>query len=167
MGFAIPINDVIDLLDDLMTYGFVNSGYLGVSVSDASNYGTIPGAYGEEVVSGYAAHRAGLRPGDIIMAMGEYDVRNVSELTRTLRKFAPGDTTTITVCRGGRDLTLEITLDEKPADSNSQTTPTLPTTPPAENEWDYWYEYLKPFFGEDKGQSYDEWFEQFKEHFGQ
>ena len=175
VGFAIPINDVVDLLDDLMTYGVVNSGYLGVSVSDmdpeaATYYGVPRGARVEEVVPGYSADRAGLQVKDIIVALGEYKVRTVSELTRTLRKFAPGDTTTVTVFRGGRELVLTITLDEKPDDTAKPNIPTIPpedtTVPSEESEWDKWYEYLKPFFDGSKGQTYDEWFEQFKDYFG-
>ena len=168
VGFAIPINDVVDLLNDLMTYGYVNSGYLGVSVSDVdpaiAAYSGIPrGARVEEVVPGYAAGRAGLKLADIIVAVGDHQVRTVSELTRVLRKFAPGDTTTITVYRGGRELVLTITLDEKP---DTQSSGQSGEQEPTETDWDYWYEYMKPFFDESKGQSYDEWFEQFKEHFG-
>lgn len=171
VGFAIPINDVLDLLSDLMTYGVVNSGYLGVSVSDvdaeaAAYFGGPRGARVEEVVPGYSAHRAGLQLKDIIIALGEYEIRTVSELTRTLRKFAPGDTTTITVYRGGKELVLTITLDEKPSDTTTQTPQEGASVPEDESEWDMWYEYLKPFFDSSKGQTYDEWFEQFKEHFG-
>ena len=92
------------------------------------------------------------------------------ELTRTLRKFAPGDTTTVTVFRGGKELVLTITLDEKPDDTAKPNIPTIPpedtTVPSEESEWDKWYEYLKPFFDGSKGQTYDEWFEQFKDYFG-
>ena len=181
VGFAIPINDVVDLLNDLMAYGVVNSGYLGVSVSDvdpeaAAYYGVPRGARVEEVVPGYSADRAGLQLKDIIIALGEHQIRTVSELTRTLRKFAPGDTTTVTVFRSGKELVLTITLDEKPSDTSTPTTPTTPAMPTApqesngipseDSEWDMWYEYLKPFFDAGKGQTYDEWFNQFKDYFG-
>ena len=172
VGFAIPINDVVDLLSDLMTYGYVNSGYLGVTVSDmdpeaAAYYGMPRGARVEDVVAGYAAQRAGVQAKDIIIALGDYEIETVSELTRTLRKFAPGQTTTITVYRGGRELVLTITLDEKPTAAAGQTPHQGGSKGPTDDEWAYWYEYLKPFFDDSKGQTYDEWFKQFKEHFGQ
>ena len=171
VGFAIPINDVLDLLNDLMTYGVVNSGYLGVSVSDvdpeaASYYGLPRGARVEEVVPGYSADRAGLQLKDIIVALGEYEIRTVSELTRTLRKFAPGDTTTVTVYRSGKELVLTITLDEKPSADSTQPSQEESTMPDEQSDWDMWYEYLKPYFDSSKGQTYDEWFEQFKDYFG-
>ena len=121
VGFAIPIDDVVDILTDLATYGHVTGGYLGVMVSDmdpeAANYYGIPvGAYVQEVTPGYAAQRAGLRAKDIIVELGGYEVRNVNGLTRALRHFEAGDETTIVVYRGGQRMTITIVLDEKPAE---------------------------------------------------
>lgn len=123
IGFAIPIDDVYDLFDDLINYGYVTGAYLGVSVSDtnaeaAAYYGMPVGAYVQEVVDGYAAARAGVQVKDIIVAIGDIEVETVSDLTRALRKFEAGDTTTITIFRAGRQMTLDITLDEKPRDLN-------------------------------------------------
>lgn len=170
VGFAIPINDVMDLLSDLMTYGYVNSGYLGVSVSDvdaaaAAYFGGPRGARVEEVVAGYAAHRAGIQVKDIITAIGEYPVETVNDLTRMLRRFAPGDATTVTVYRGGRELVLHITLDEKPKEGTAQN-PQNDGGAPTDEDWAEWYEKLKPFFNGGDGQTYDEWFQQFKDQFG-
>ena len=121
VGFAIPIDDVVDILTDLATHGRVTGGYLGVIVSDmdpeAANYYGIPvGAYVQEVTSGYAAQRAGLHAKDIIVELGGYEVRNVNGLTRALRQFKAGDETTIVVYRGGQKMTLTVVLDEKPAE---------------------------------------------------
>ena len=121
VGFAIPIDDVVDILDDLATYGYVTGGYLGVMVSDmdpeAANYYGMPvGAYVQEVTLGYAAQKAGLRAKDIIVELGGYEVRNVNGLTRALRHFKAGDETTIVVYRSGRRVSLTIVLDEKPAE---------------------------------------------------
>lgn len=124
IGFAIPIDDVLDIINDLVNYGYVNSGYLGVSVSDmdetAANYYGLPmGAYLREVTPGYAAEKAGLQVKDIITKLGEYDVTGVNSLTRALRHFRAGDTTTVTVIRSGVEMTLSITLDEKPVDQST------------------------------------------------
>ena len=121
VGFAIPIDDVVDILTDLATYGQVTGGYLGVMVSDVNaedaNYFGIPvGAYVKEVTPGYAAQRAGLRAKDIIVELGGYEVRNVTSLTRALRHFKAGEETTIVVYRGGQRVSLTIVLDEKPAE---------------------------------------------------
>ncbi len=154
IGFAIPIDDVKDLLDNLTTNGYSTNAYLGVSVSDlnadAAEYMgiTTGGAYVEEVVDGFCAKKAGVQVKDIIVKLGEYDVNNVSALTRVLRKFEAGETTTITVYRGGQKMDLEITLDERPAEVQQPTQDqTFPSETP-EGDFDDWYEYFAPFFGQ-------------------
>lgn len=124
IGFAIPIDDVYSIVEDLIQYGYVTGAYLGVSVSDmdssaASYYGMPVGAYVREVTEGYAAQKAGLQVKDIIVAIGEYEVNGVTALTRALRHFKAGDTTTITVFRSGVELVLTITMDEKPDTTQS------------------------------------------------
>ena len=142
------------LVNDLMNYGYINSAYLGVMVSDvdastASYYGLPVGAYVQEVTPGYCAEKAGLQEKDIIIAIGDYEVKNISELTKMLRKFKAGETTTITVYRGGRELELSITLDEKPRDTASESAPSNGQMP-QEGNYEDWYNYFAPFFG-DKG----------------
>ena len=151
ISFAIPIDDVMSIIGDLRDFGYVTGAYLGVTVQDtdasaASVYGLPTGAYVVTVVDGGSANRAGIQPKDIIIALGEYDVSNVSELTRTLRKFKAGDTTTVTVIRSGERVTMDITLDEKPKDLNTSTAVTEPTMPQS-GDYDEWYKY---FFGENK-----------------
>jgi len=154
IGFAIPIDDVMPLVDDLMNYGYINSAYLGVMVSDvdastASYYGLPVGAYVQEVTKGYCAEKAGLREKDIIVALGPHKVENVSELVRVLRKFKAGETTTLTVFRSGQELSLTITLDEKPQTTETEN-PQLPGNGnmPQEGSYEDWYNYFAPFFGE-------------------
>ena len=73
--------------------------------------------------------------------MGGYKVSNVTDLTRALRHFKAGDTTTVTVIRSGQQKTLEITLAAKP--QNTETTPTNPSMP-NEGSYDDWFRF---FFG--------------------
>ncbi len=119
IGFAIPIDDVYSLVEDLINYGHVTGAYLGVSVSDmdseaAAYYGLPMGAYVREVTPGFAAEKAGIQVKDIIVAVGEYEVNGVSSLSRAMRNFKAGDTTTVTVYRSGVETVLTITLDAKP-----------------------------------------------------
>ena len=149
IGFAIPIDDVMSMLQDLMDYGYVTGAYLGVSVRNTdpevtSMYGLPNGAQVLEVVEGISAHRAGVQVNDIIVALGDYEVTNVTTLTRALRNFRPGDTTTITVFRNGAEKVLTITLDEKPRDLTSAAIPEDEAMP---NEGDY-EEWFKYFFGD-------------------
>ena len=151
IGFAIPIDDVVAMIDDLIDYGYVTGAYLGVSVqntdeSSAAMYNLPTGAYVVEVVEGVSAHRAGVQVKDIIIALGEHEVTNVTTLTRALRNFRAGDTTTITVIRSGARIVLDITLDEKPGDLGIVSTEEEPTMP-SEGEYEDWYEYFRRYFG--------------------
>ena len=151
IGFAIPIDDVAAMFDDLIDYGYVTGAYMGVSVENvdeeaASRYGLPTGAYVARVETGYAAEKAGIQVKDIITDVGGYSVSNVTDLTRALRSFKAGDTTTITVNRGGKQLTMQITLDERPQQTDEQTPETTQPTPD-NGSFDEWYEYFRRYFG--------------------
>ena len=155
IGFAIPIDDVAPMIDDLINYGYVTGAYLGVMVSDvdaesADYYGLPLGAYVAEVTPGYAAEKAGLRAKDIIVALGDYKVESVSGLTRALRNFSAGETTTLTIYRGGAEQVLSVTLDEKPQNTTAGTEATEPAVAGG-NSSGSWYDYVAPFFGKPWG----------------
>ena len=152
IGFAIPIDDVMNVMDDLIDFGYVTGAFMGVSVQNtdeasASMFGLPTGAYIVEVDKGGAADRAGIKAKDIVIQIGEYKVSNVTDLTRALRNFKAGDVTTVTVIRSGGELKLEITLDEKP-----NTTATAETQPapnmPSNGEFDEWFNYFRRYFGD-------------------
>lgn len=152
IGFAIPIDDVKGMLSDLIDLGYVTGAYLGVTVQDmdsnaASMYGLPMGAYVVTVVDGGSADRAGVQPKDIIIKLGEYDIGSLTELTRNLRNFKAGDETTITVVRGGKEMVLDVTLDEKPRDLNNPTYQEEPEMPDS-GDYDEWYDYFRRYFGE-------------------
>ena len=145
ISFAIPIDDVMGIIDDLQEYGYVTGAYLGVTVQDtdasaAKLYGMPTGAYVATVVDGGSADRAGVQPKDIIIALGDNEVSSTTALTRALRRFKAGDKTTSTVIRSGERITLDITLDEKPQSSTGSSTEQTPTTP--EGDYDAWYNFF-------------------------
>ena len=152
IGFAIPIDDIMSVLDDLIEYGYVTGAYMGVSVqntdeSSAAMFGLPTGAYIVSVEKGGAADRAGIKAKDIVIKLDSYDIGNVTDLTRALRNYKAGDTATVTVIRGGAQMELEITLDEKPqSDPAAPTNPSEPTPP--SGDYDEWYEYFRRYFGE-------------------
>ena len=119
IGFAIPIDDVMSIIEDLKEFGYVTGAYLGVTVENtdeesAAMFGLPVGAYVRTVEPGSAADRAGIQPKDIIIDLGGFKVTGITTLTRALRDFDAGDVTTVTVIRSGAQVTLDITLDEKP-----------------------------------------------------
>ena len=160
IGFAIPMDDVMSIVSDLQQYGYVSGAYLGISVTSVSDdvvssYGLPHGAKVESVTAGSCAEKAGLQQRDIITSLGSYDVASVTDLTRTLRKFKPGNTTTITVYRSGQTLDLTVTLDQKPAPTDTGSTSDDSTTPsgelPSSGNYEDWYNYFAPFFGGGRG----------------
>ena len=119
LGFAIPVNDVRNIADDLITKGYVTGkAYMGVSLDNryksmySQYYGLPLGAYIASVTPGSAAEKAGIQAGDIITAVGDYPVNAYDELRLVLRHFSANDTTEVSVYRSGAELKLTITFDE-------------------------------------------------------
>ncbi len=117
IGFAIPMNDVVDIIYDLIEYGYVtgkpNVGILlGDVDSAAQRYGIPAGSEVLAVLEGSCAQKAGLQAGDIITAVGETTISNTTGLQSVVGKHRAGDTVTFTVYRDGETLTLQLTLDE-------------------------------------------------------
>ena len=140
IGFAIPIDDVVPLIDDLIDFGYVTGAYMGVTVQNtdaeaAASFGLPTGAYIVTVEKGGAA-------------LGEYTVSNVTDLTRALRNYKAGDTTSVTVIRSGREVELEITLDERPQETPETTQPQPAPGNPDEDSFQDLYDYFRRFFGE-------------------
>lgn len=152
IGFAIPVDDVIGMVSDLIDYGYVTGAYLGVTVKNtdaesASMFGLPTGAYVVSVEKGGSADRAGIHVKDIIIDLGGTKVSNITDLTRALRNYKAGDSTTITVVRSGSQVTLDITLDEKPHDNDTVTIPENDSEMPSEGDYDEWYDYFRRYFG--------------------
>ena len=155
IGFAIPIADVMNMTEDLITNGYrTNMAYLGVVVMDldsntAAMYSLPMGSYVRSVEEGSCAETAGIQPKDIIIAVGEYTVEGNSTLQSALCKFKAGDSTTVTVYRAGAELELPITFDERPQDpdANLEQPPQESGEMPSSGSFEDWYNYFAPFFG--------------------
>ena len=154
VGYAIPVDDIIRMISDLQEYGYITGAYLGIWVRDvdatAQSYGLPAGAYVEDVMDGYAAQRAGIQSQDIIVNIAGYDVTGLTDLTLALRKLEAGQTVTVTVYRGGREVYLSITLDEKPQETpvqDSNETETEPSdTLPENQEYPSWNDFWDSIF---------------------
>ena len=120
IGFAIPMDDVVKSIQELIQFGYIKSAYLGVLVQNldssvASIYGLPVGAYVAGVEEGYCAQKAGIQAKDIIIAVGDVTIENISDLTRALRSYEPGDKAKIVIYRAGQVLEILVKLDERPA----------------------------------------------------
>ena len=125
MGFAIPINTVQTIVDELMDKGYVARPYLGVSVFDpetAARYGyqlnIDKGVYIFRVTLGGAADKAGLQRGDIILKINGTEVNTVTDVRNAVADHKVGDTVQLTYDRNGSEQTVNVTLEEMPQDSN-------------------------------------------------
>lgn len=123
LGFAIPINDVKDIIADLIEHGYVTGKpYMGIQVntvsSDAQRYGIPAGAAVAYVAEGSCAQKAGLQVNDVITAIDDTAIDSPSALTAALSSnYKAGDTATLTVIRSQQEQKLTITFDEKNAET--------------------------------------------------
>lgn len=145
IAFAIPINNVLDILSDLKEYGYVTGKVdLGIDFTDITSdetafyYGVNQtGCYVLSVDSGSNAEKAGITRGDLVTKVNDTDVSSSSDITTALEKAEVGDTVTFTVSRRGTSKTISFVLEEYvPAVSNSQITngSQKSTTPTSDSE---------------------------------
>jgi aminopeptidase YwaD len=71
------------------------------------------GVRAEGITDGSPAARAGLQPGDVILRLGDQPVASLQDYSTVLRTLKPGDTVTVVVRRGEKELRLEVTLAER------------------------------------------------------
>lgn len=120
LGFAIPVNDVKEVVVQLIENGYVSGRpALGVSVIDvnsiqmAMQYGVRQyGVYIAEVIEGSAAEKAGLQSGDMFMAMDDLVIESYDDLSAALDSHSVGDTVTFQIKRDGRMIDVAVTLQE-------------------------------------------------------
>jgi S1-C subfamily serine protease len=119
VGFAIPVETVKDVADQLIKDGKASHPFIGIiggTVSDVTTgeSGVDKGVIISEVVTGGPAARAGLRKGDIIVAVDGKDIEDMPDLIATIRDNKVGDKIEITYLRSGAESKVSLTLVEKP-----------------------------------------------------
>ncbi len=116
-SFAIPVNLVKKVMDDLLEFGVVQRGLLGIQIRDVNaqlaeeeGLDIYEGVYVVLVNEGSGAEEAGIKPGDVITAVNDKPVRNTSQLQELVAIHRPGDKVTVTLIRDGKEKTLTATL---------------------------------------------------------
>ena len=119
IGFAIPVNTVKNIMQQIIEFGSVRRGLLGVIISDinqeiAEQLGLdiSKGALIQEVSPDSAAEDAGLEAGDVIIGVNETEISNASELRNAIGLKRSGERVKITVIRDNRKLTKSAKLGE-------------------------------------------------------
>ena len=126
VGFAMPSNSDVRIAKEIIATGQAHNAYVGVSldpgVSGGAAIGTTTSQSGAQPIQpGSPAAKAGLQGGDIITAVNGTHVASVNQFVATIANYAPGDTVTLTVNRGGQTKTLKLTLGAQPASAGNQT----------------------------------------------
>jgi len=127
-AFAVPVNLVRKVVNDLMKYGKVQRGLLGVSIqeinqqlADEKNLTDLKGVFVAEVIAGGAAEKAGIKKGDVILKIDAVDINSSSRLQEQVGKNKPGDKITITIRRKGEKMEIEATLLSEDGNTKLQT----------------------------------------------
>lgn len=119
VGFAIPINDTIEIYEQLINHGKVLRPYIGISGSNlsentAKRYNLPVGIYVESVDEDSGAKNSNLKKGDVITAIDGQNITTMQELNDIKNEKEIGDTIKLTVYRSGEYIDVEITLTEMP-----------------------------------------------------
>ena len=128
LGFAIPINDAIEVAQDLLENGYVSGRpYMGITyiaVTDSQTAAQLNvnayGVYVVDVVQGGPADKAGLKAGDRIVSIDGTEIAQKDDLGTLIQQHSAGDTLSITVARDGQMQTVSLTLGEKNASTTAQ-----------------------------------------------
>ncbi len=139
LGFAIPIDDAVDIANDLIENGYVRGkAYLGINTKSVSSaaaqyYNMVEGAYVYAVVQGSCAETAGLHMGDIITALDKIPVSSSADLQAALKNYVAGDRATISVYRSGERLELPVVFDERQPETETAAAPSTGNNAPGAN----------------------------------
>lgn len=128
-SFAVPVNIVKKVVEDLIDFGSVKRAVLGIAMSDLSEglaknlkYDSVDdmlkklklsspeGVYIREVAKGSSADKAGMKEGDVIVAIDGTDVKSGSAVLVKVNTFHPGDKAKVKIIRDGKEKELEVTF---------------------------------------------------------
>lgn len=124
-GFAIPINMAKTVAEELIKFGKIERGYIGVSIKDvdskdAKGFGLdkARGVLVQNVIKGGAGDEAGLKPGDIILTVNGKEVNAANQLQTEIGSKRPGEEVTLKIFRDGKEFDQKVKLKPRNDDSN-------------------------------------------------
>ena len=119
-SFAVPVNIVKKVMNDLLEFGTVQRGFLGVymreidsKLAEERSIKEYKGVYVSGLVDGGSAELAGIKEGDVIMKIGDVAVNNSPELQEQVGKYRPGDKINISLARLGKLMEIPVVLKNK------------------------------------------------------
>ncbi len=129
LGFAVPINKAKRTIDDFIQHGKAIYGWLGVQITEPTTYPGLAedlrveegrGAFVQSVFRKSPADNSGILPGDVVVRIGNDDVRDSGHLTQIVGTLPPGTVLDFTVIRAGREQTLRVKLEQRDTEKNIQ-----------------------------------------------
>lgn len=116
IGFAIPVDQIKNMVSSIIEKGYISKPFIGVSVADVSSemisYGIPEGAVVKEVTDDSPAKKAGLEINDIITKADDTEITNSSNLVSYVRGLEKGKTLNLTVYRSGETKEIKLTVEE-------------------------------------------------------
>ena len=116
-SFAVPSNIVKKIAYDLMDFGSVKRAVLGIAmkpiddkIAEELKLSSRNGVYIDEVSKSGAADKAGIKAGDILIAIDSVKITNPASVQEAVSRFSPGDHAVVTVLRDGKELKLDVTF---------------------------------------------------------
>ena len=117
IGFAIPINSIMDIVQSIIEKGYISKPYIGVQVIDvgteARRYGLPQGAAIYSVVEDSPAEKGGLQANDIVTQANGTEITCGNDLVTLVQSLTPGDELNLTVYRQGQNLELTVIVEEQ------------------------------------------------------
>ncbi len=133
IGFAIPSGLAKQVIEQLKEYKSVKRGWLGVSIQNVDENSAkalgleeARGALVSAVTAGDPAEKAGIRAGDVVVAVDGVSVEDAGDLTRKIGDLLPGVMITLSVWREGKTVTIPLVLGERSAEKVAQGDPAAP-----------------------------------------
>ena len=125
-SFAIPSNMVKKVAEDLIDFGSVKRAVLGVTMTPITDkivkelkLSSFDGVYITEVLKGSAADQAGIRKGDVLIAVDSVNVRNAAAVQEAVNSYRPGDEAELTIIRDGKEKVVHVEFKSTMVDNGS------------------------------------------------